>query len=58
LAPDDAGQHLMVIQLVMTMTNSPHVGSHSNVLLHYDYERNKAGDYPEAHLQVCASSKA
>ena len=27
-------------------------------VLHYDYERNKGDGYPEAHLQVCASSGA
>jgi hypothetical protein len=26
------------------------------LLLHYDYEREKGDDYPEAHLQVCATS--
>jgi hypothetical protein len=29
-----------------------------NVLFHYDYERGKIDGYPEAHLQVCASSGA
>lgn len=28
----------------------------ARTLLHYDYERDKADDYPEAHLQVCATS--
>jgi hypothetical protein len=27
-------------------------------LLHYDYEREKADGYPEAHLQVCAESES
>ena len=27
-----------------------------HLLLHYDYERDKGGGYPEAHLQVCATS--
>lgn len=27
-------------------------------ILHYDYERDKGDGYPEAHLQVCASSGA
>ncbi len=58
LAPDSQSEHLMVTQSVMILANDPDVGDDSNVLLHYDYERNKADDYPEAHLQICANSKA
>ncbi len=28
----------------------------ARTLLHYDYERDKADSYPEAHLQICATS--
>ena len=32
--------------------------SGDEVLLHYDYERDKSDGYPEVHLQVCATSDA
>ncbi|WP_176358181.1 hypothetical protein [Mycobacterium persicum] len=39
----------MVLATEATITNA-------NMLLHYDYERDKQDGYPEAHLQICASS--
>jgi hypothetical protein len=55
IAPDDAGRYPMVHSSVMFL--SPDDDPAGRVLLHYDYERGK-DDYPEAHLQVCASSPA
>jgi hypothetical protein len=57
LAPDEAQTFLMVTSSVMILAIAPDVADESNLLLHYDYERGKP-DYPEAHLQVCASSPA
>lgn len=45
----------MVRQSVMLLSVSPNL---TDVLLHYDYERDKPDDYPDAHLQVCATSAA
>jgi hypothetical protein len=47
----------MVTSSVMILAWAPDVADESNLLLHYDYERGKE-IYPEAHLQVCASSDA
>jgi hypothetical protein len=55
IAPDDAGRYPMVRSSVMFL--SPDDDPAGRVLLHYDYERDK-DDYPEAHLQVCATSPA
>lgn len=57
LQPDDRGEHLMVRSSVMILATAP-VITNDNVLLHYDYEREKADGYPEAHLQICATSEA
>lgn len=53
LERDHEDKYLMVRQSVMLLSSSP---DPSDVLLHYDYERDKADDYPDAHLQICASS--
>ena len=57
LAPDEAAEHLMVVSSTAILAIDPDVANDSNVLLHYDYERGKEG-YPEAHLQICATSGA
>lgn len=57
LAPDDQRIHLMVTSSAMILATAADVADESNILLHYDYERGKE-DYPEAHLQICASSDA
>jgi hypothetical protein len=54
LGPDDARRYPMVQSSVMYLSPD---ADESRLLLHYDYERDKDG-YPEAHLQVCASSEA
>lgn len=54
MVADDRGQYPMVRSSVMYL--SPDQDGSSN-LLHYDYERDKADDYPEAHLQICATSE-
>jgi hypothetical protein len=54
MAADDQGRHPMILSSVMYL--SPDRDG-TQTLLHYDYERNKADDYPEAHLQVCATSE-
>lgn len=54
MGPDDAGKYPMIRSSVMYL--SPDADG-SRTLLHYDYERDK-DDYPEAHLQVCATSDA
>ena len=49
LAADYQGRYLMVLSSVMTYgldTDTDHP------LFHYDYERDKAHGYPDAHLQV------
>ena len=30
----------------------------NKTLMHYDYERNKGDDYPEAHIQIYGENKA
>ncbi len=56
MAADDAGSYPMIRSSVMFLSPDPDPGG--RLLLHYDYERDKADDYPEAHLQVCATSEA
>ncbi len=53
LAPDPEGQYLMVVSSVMLLARDPEV---NDSLFHYDYERNKEHNYPEAHLHICATS--
>jgi len=53
MAADDADRYPMIRSSVMYLSPDPHSAV---TLLHYDYERDKADDYPEAHLQVCATS--
>jgi hypothetical protein len=55
LERDHQDKYLMVRQSVMLLSVSPNL---TDVLLHYDYERDKPDDYPDAHLQVCATSAA
>jgi hypothetical protein len=54
LERDHEQKYLMVRQSVMLLSSSP---DPNDVLLHYDYERDK-DDYPDAHLQICATSDA
>lgn len=54
LAPDSHSQYLMVESSALVVATDK---SLSEELFHYDYERNKADGYPEAHLQVCATSE-
>ena len=54
MAADEHGRYPMFRSSVMYL--SPDRDG-TGTLLHYDYERNKADDYPEAHLQVCATSE-
>jgi len=60
LAPDEQQTFLMVDSSTMILATSADLTNDANILLHYDYERGKHDwdDYPEAHLQVCASSEA
>ena len=60
LAPDEQQTYLMVTSSVMILATAADVADEANILLHYDYERGKheRDDYPEAHLQICASSDA
>jgi hypothetical protein len=54
LAADDIeGKHLMVTDSFLGYYADADLNEE---LLHYDYQRDKAGDYPEAHLQVAAHS--
>lgn len=55
MAADDAGQYPMIRSSVMYLSAD---SAGEQVLLHYDYERDKGDDYPEAHLQICATSVA
>lgn len=55
LGMDVEGEHLQVNTSVIALTADQ--GGKSE-LLHFDYERGKRDDYPEAHLQVVASSNA
>jgi hypothetical protein len=54
MAADDPGKYPMIWSSVMYLSPDP---DGARTLLHYDYERDKADNYPEAHLQVCASSE-
>jgi hypothetical protein len=54
MAADDSGRYPMIRSSVLYL--SPDEDG-SRLLLHYDYERDKADGYPEAHLQVCATSE-
>jgi hypothetical protein len=54
MAADDRGQYPMIRSSVMYLSPDRDGAA---TLLHYDYERDKADDYPEAHLQVCATSE-
>jgi hypothetical protein len=55
LAPDDEAHYLQVNSSVIALTADE---DGAEELLHFDYERNKSDDYPEAHLQVVATSQA
>lgn len=54
LEQDFEDKYLMVRQSVMLLSASP---DPTDTLLHYDYERDKPDDYPDAHLQICATSE-
>ncbi|BDY32991.1 hypothetical protein [Mycolicibacterium mageritense] len=57
LHPDPrGGDFLMVHSSAMILRTGPEI-TDGNMLLHYDYERDKPDDYPEAHLQICATSE-
>jgi hypothetical protein len=58
LAPDQERSYLMVVSSVTIIAIAEDVEDDANILLHSDYERNKGDGYPEAHLQVLASSNA
>jgi hypothetical protein len=58
LAPDHQRKYLMVNSSVMILSVGNDVSDDANILLHNDYERDKEDGYPEAHLQVHASSVA
>jgi hypothetical protein len=51
---DDFNQHLMVLTSYMGLYADVDL---AQVLVHYDYERDKADGYPDAHLQIPASSE-
>lgn len=55
LSADDEAKYLMVRSSVLTYG---HDRDTEHPLFHYDYERDKADNYPDAHLQVCAESPA
>ena len=57
LRPNDEQDHLMVQSSAMVLALDADV-TNSNMLLHYDSERDKGDGYPEAHMQICASSEA
>jgi hypothetical protein len=54
LAADTYGQYLMVESSFVGLFADQGL---EHALLHYDYERDKADGYPEAHLQVDATSE-
>jgi hypothetical protein len=58
LAPDEERRYLMVVSSVTVIAIAKDVEDDANILLHSDYERDKGDGYPEAHLQVLASSNA
>jgi hypothetical protein len=53
LEADVEHRYLMVTSSVMILALDPEL---SKTLVHYDYEREKADGYPEAHIQICATS--
>jgi hypothetical protein len=55
LGPDDARCYLQVNSSVIALTAGADGASE---LMHFDYERDKPDEYPEAHLQIAASSEA
>lgn len=55
LAPDEERKYLQVNSSVIALT-ADQTGEQE--LMHFDYERDKLDNYPEAHLQVHATSKA
>lgn len=55
LEQDFEDKYLMVRQSVMLLSST---ADPADTLLHYDYERDKPDDYPDAHLQICATSEA
>lgn len=55
LEADEEKQYLMATSSVMLLSLDQNLDS---VLFHYDYERDKTHGYPEAHLQVCATSQS
>lgn len=57
LSPDHERKYLMVNSSVMIVAVTKDVENDDNILFHYDYERDKGDGYPEAHLQVHASSQ-
>lgn len=54
LEQDFQDEYLMVRQSIMLLSAS---ADPADALLHYDYERDKPDDYPDAHLQICATSE-
>lgn len=54
LERDHENKFLMVRQSVMLLSPT---ADPSDALLHYDYERDKRDGYPDAHLQICATSE-
>lgn len=56
LEPDDTEhKHLMVRSSFVSLCADPDLDEE---LIHWDYEREKADDYPEAHVQIAAESAA
>ena len=57
LQPDEQEVYLMVKSSAMILATDA-VITNQNMLLHYDYQREKEDGYPEAHLQICATSES
>jgi hypothetical protein len=57
LQPDEQDAHLMVKSSAIILATDAAI-SNGNMLLHYDYQREKEDGYPEAHLQICATSES
>jgi hypothetical protein len=55
LTADEQNEYLMVVTSSMGYCADADL---AHYLVHYDYQRNKPDDYPEAHLQICADSPA
>lgn len=55
LEADEERKYLMATSSVILLSLDKDL---DKVLFHYDYERDKTDGYPEAHLQICASSDA